>query len=391
MEKKFYWLYITVFINIIGIGMIFPILPLFAKTFNATSLQVGLLTAVLAFIQFLTAPFIGKLSDKYGRKPLLLFSIAINTFAFLVTGLAPNLEVLFLGMALQGLGTAGVLPVALAYVADVTEGHSRSKFISRVTGTFALGFMIGPAFGGILGSSSLQLPYFAAFIVGVLNLIVIHKFLQETLKQPDKGAKLRGGIISIKSLFYGIKGQFGIFFYLLFAWAFFIGHLGLTLPFYIQDVFQYKAFETGILFSITGTTAAVTQWVVLPMIERKFGDLKTIFIGAATLTFFLVLATLANSSFMFILIMLFVVFGSATMRPSINAYLSKKTTTGQGAIMGMAFSFESLGRVVGPLALGFIYLNIDQKAPFYAVSLVMALGIFLYITIERTRQRKMTD
>ena len=105
MERRFYWLYVTVFINIIGIGMIFPILPLFAKTYNASLFQVGLLTSTIAIVQFLTAPFLGKLSDKYGRKPILLFSIAANALSFLVTGSAPFLAFVFVGMIFQGIGT----------------------------------------------------------------------------------------------------------------------------------------------------------------------------------------------------------------------------------------------------------------------------------------------
>ncbi len=388
MEKKFYWLYVTVFINIIGVGMIFPILPLFAKTFNASSFQVGLLTAMLALVQFFTAPFIGKLSDKYGRKPILLFSIAVNTIAFLVTGFSPSLSIIFLGMALQGLGSAGVLPVAIAYVADVTKGHERSTYISRITGTFALGFMIGPVVGGLLGSSFLTLPYMAAAIVGILNLIVIYFFLHETLTTKDKNIALREGLINIKPVFKAMRGEFGILFYLMFAWAFYVAHLGLTIPFYVQEIFSFKAFETGLLFSITGTTAAITQWVILPRIERKLGDLKTIFVGIVILFIFQILAPLAPTASIFIVVMIFSVWGSATMRPSINAYLSKKTTEGQGATMGLAFSFESLGRVMGPIVLGGLIATTNLIFPFYVVVLVLGIGILLFVTIERRRQRR---
>ncbi len=388
MEKKFYWLYVTVFINIIGVGMIFPILPLFAKAFDASSFQVGLLTAVLALVQFFTAPFIGKLSDKYGRKPILMSSIAINTIAFLVTGFSPNLAVIFIGMALQGLGSAGVLPVAIAYIADVTKGHERSTYISRITGTFALGFMIGPIVGGVLGSSSLSLPYFVASAVGLVNLMVIYFFLQETLPSKDQNIALREGLINIKPIFKALRGEFGIFFYLMFAWAFYIAHLGLTIPFYVQDIFSFRAFETGLLFSITGTTAAITQWVILPRIEKKIGDLRTIFLGIFVLFVFQILAPFATTAVVFVIILMFSVWGSSTMRPSINAYLSKKTTQGQGATMGLAFSFESLGRVAGPIVLGGLIATTNLVLPFYVVALVLGIGILLYTTVERKRQRK---
>ena len=368
--------------------MIFPILPLFAKTFNASLFQVGLLTAVLALVQFFTSPFMGKLSDKYGRKPILLFSIAVNTIAFLITGFAPNLFVILIGMALQGLGTAGVLPVALAYIADVTKGHERSRYISRVTGTFALGFMIGPVVGGFLGSTSLMFPYFAAAVVGVINLIVIKTFLHETVKARDHSINLREGLINIKPIFHGLKGEFGVMFYLMFAWAFYIAHLSLTIPFYVQDVFSFKAFETGLLFSITGTTAAITQWVILPRIEKKIGDLKTILLGITILSLFQLLVPFAHNVYLFIVIMVLSVWGSATMRPSINAYLSKKTEKGQGAVMGLLFSFESLGRVVGLIVLGGLVASTNLILPFYIVTFVLGIGIFLFLRVEMKRVSK---
>jgi len=387
MEKRFYWLYVTVFINIIGVGMIFPILPLFAKTFNASSFQVGLLAAILALVQFFTAPFIGKLSDKYGRKPILLISIAINTVAFLITGLAPNLGIIFLGMALQGLGSAGVLPVAIAYIADITKGHERSAYISRITGTFALGFMIGPVVGGTLGNTSLTTPYFAAAVVGVINLLVIYFFLHESIKKKDQQVALRDGLINIKPVFKALKGEFGVMFYLMFAWAFYISHMGLTVPFFLQDIFNFKAFETGLFFSITGTTAAITQWFILPRVEKKIGDLRTIFLGMVILFTFQFLTPFSPTALIFIILMIFSILGSATMRPSINAYLSKKTTTGQGATMGLAFSFESLGRVVGPLVLGGLIATTNLVYPFFVVVLVLGIGIILFVTVERNRQR----
>lgn len=385
MEKRFYWLYITVFINIIGIGMLFPILPLYAKSFNATSFEVGLLTATVALVQFLIAPIMGRLSDRYGRKPILLFSIFANTISFVVTGFAPYLWVVFVGMALQGLGTSGVLPVALAYIADITKGDVRSKYISRVTGTFALGFMIGPVVGGLLGGVSLHFPYYAAAVVGIINLFVIYKFLHETLTQRDKKIELKEGFVNIPLLIKALRGEFGIMFYLMFAWAFYVSHLGLTVAYYVQNQFAFKAFETGLLFSVTGSTAAFTQWVLLPRVEKRLGDLKTILLGASVLFTFQILATMTQNVFVFILLMVLSVWGSATMRPSINSYLSKKTKEGQGTTMGLAFSFESLGRVAGPLALGSIAAATSLLIPFYIVAGVLGIGILLFVLIEMKR------
>lgn len=382
MEKRFYWLYITVFINVIGIGMIFPILPLFAKTYNATLFEVGLLTSTLALVQFLISPLLGKLSDKYGRKPILLSSVGVNALSFLITGSAPSLAFVFLGMVLQGIGTAGVLPAALAYIADITKGHDRSTYISRVTGTFALGFMVGPVVGGILSSISLHFPFFVAFFIGLFNLLIIKTFLQETLTEKDKSIVLRQGLINVKPLFTAAKGEFGILFLLLFAWAVYISNFSLTVPFFTLERFGFQAFHNGLLFSLTGMTAAITQWVILPKIEKRFGDLKTMLYGQIVLIIGLILTPFAPITLLFVGATVFNVFGSSILRPSINSYLSKKTTTGQGSTMGLAFSFESLGRVVGPLVMGGAMTRFGTSLPFFLSAFTLFVGLMFFLKIE---------
>lgn len=382
MERRFYWLYVTVFINIVGIGMIFPILPLFAKEYNATLFEVGLLSATLAFVQFLLSPFMGKLSDKYGRKPILIFSIAANAFSFFVTGLAPNLPVVFLGMIFQGIGTAGVLPAALAYIADITKGHNRSAYISRVTGTFALGFMFGPVVGGLFSSISLQFPFFIAGATGILNLIIIFFFLRETLTTKDHTIVMREGLVNVKPLFKAIKGEFGVLFFLMFVWAIYVTNFSLTIPFFTLEKFGFGALQNGILFSLTGTTAAITQWVILPRLEKKIGDLKTMLYGLIILFIGLFLTPLSPFVALFVGVTIFNVVGSSLLRPSINAYLSKKTTEGQGTTMGLAFSFESLGRVVGPILMGAAMVRFGTGIPFFLSSITVLLGLILFVKVE---------
>lgn len=388
MEKRFYWLYVTVFINIIGVGMIFPILPLFAQHFNATSFEVGLLASTLAIVQFLLAPLMGKFSDRYGRKPVLLFSIGANAFSFLVTGFAPSLAWVFVGMALQGVGTSGVLPAALAYVADVSKGDNRSKYISRVTGTFALGFIVGPAVGGFLGSLALQAPFFVAFGVGLLNLLIIRLFLHETVTERDRTISIREGLINIKPLYLALKGKFGVLFYITLVWGFYVTNFSISIPFYTQGVFGFSALQNGLLFSGTGFTAAFTQWVILAKLEKKVGDLYAILIGIVLLAVGLIAATLVPLLPFFLIFSVAYVIGSSLTRPSINAFLSKQTTEGQGVTMGLAFSFESLGRVIGPIVIGYSIASFGLKAPFFISAFLVLIGLVLFYFIELKRPRK---
>jgi len=388
MEKRFYWLYVTVFINIIGLGMIFPIMPLFAKAHSASSFQVGLLFAVVALTQFLVSPLLGRISDKYGRKPVLIFSIASNTLSFLVTGFAPGLGIIFFGMVLQGIGTAGVLPVALAYIADVTgKSDKRSAYIARVTGTFALGFTVGPVVGGFLGGISLVVPFILATIVGVLNLILILLFLPETLTLRDKSISVKEGLVDIRPLINALKGEFGVIFFLLFTWAFYISNFILTIPLFTQEKFGFGSFQVGMLFSLTGTVSAITQWIILPKIEEKIKDLKTIILGSTLLIIGLLLTPAFPILNLFVALSVLNVIGSSLLRPSLNSYLSKRTTSGQGVIMGLAFSFESLGRAFGPLMLGFVIGQFGTGSSFLVTAAFAMASLILFYKVEYKRIR----
>lgn len=383
MEKRILWLYITVFFNTVAFGMITPILPLFAKHFSASSFEVGMLTAVFALSQFIFSPLTGRLSDRYGRKPILLFSIAFTAFALLIIGLSQSLTLIFIGTALQGIGSAGVLPASLAYIADITKGSERSKFISRVTGTFALGFMIGPVIGGYLGSVSLSTPFLVAGLVAVLNSISIYFFLTETHHKRDTSLAIRHGFLAIKPLITALRGETGVLFFLLFVWALYISNFSITLPFLLEQKFSLGTVQSGLFFSVVGLIAAVTQWVILPFITKRVGDKNTIVAGLIFLLFGQFLVPYASTVGLLYSFFVITVLGSALTRPSTNSLLSKLTKEGQGSTMGLASSFESLGRVIGPLFLGVLISGYGLDAPFWVTSFIILAALLLFLKVER--------
>lgn len=382
MEKRFYWLYVTVFFNILSFGLIFPVLPLFVKNLKATSFDLGLIVATVALMQFLFAPIIGKMSDRYGRKPILLASILITAASCFVLGSATTLLQVYLAMILQGIGNAGVLPAAIAYVADVTKGHDRSKYVSRITGTFALGFMVGPAIGGFLGEESITLPYYAATIVGIFNAVLIWVFLHETHHKRDQKLAIKEGLINIKPLFKVLRGELGVVFMVLFAWSFYIGNFNLATPFFTLEKFNFGAHDIGIFFSSVGLVSGISQWFILPQVEKRLGDLKVIFIGMILLGFGLFLVPFSQSVFFFYAFFLIAILGSSFVRPSVSSYLSKKTMEGQGATMGLASSFESLARVISPLLLGFVMSRYGVSIPFWITSGFVFLIFILFYKTE---------
>lgn len=387
MNKQIFLLYVTVFINILGFGMVFPLFPLFAESFKATALDIGLMAASFSLAQFLVSPLLGRMSDRFGRKPIIVFSIIASAASYLIAAFAFNLEVLYLSRIVHGIASAGIFPIASAYIADVTSKEDRAKYMGKIAGVFSFGFMFGPVIGGFLGSYGFSVAFIAAAIVSVFNLIFILTSLPESVTQKSEKLVLREGLFNFKEVYHGLRGDFGILFFLLFAWAFYIGNFQVAIPLYMQEVFSSSTVQNGIFFSITGTTATIAQWFILPLVVKRIGDLKTILAGIGLMIFGQLFATVWASQTLFYLFFIISIMGSGLNRPTVNAVLSKATHTGQGATMGLAFSFESLGRVVGPLIAGLAIARFGLKFPFWATVVVLIIALVLFYKVEMSRQK----
>lgn len=388
MDKRIPLLYITVFINILGFGMVFPLFPLFAETFKASILDIGLLAAAFSLAQFLTSPLLGRLSDRFGRKPIIAFSIIASMVSFLIAAFAPNLAILYVSRIIHGIASAGIFPIASAYIADITPSEERAKYMGKIAGVFSLGFMFGPVIGGLLGSGGFMLPFLVAAVVSLLNLTFIFAMLPESLTKKAEKVVLREGLFNFAQVYHGLRGDFGILFFMLFAWAFYIGNFQVAIPLYMQQIFSAGTVENGIFFSATGTTATIAQWFLLPLVVKWIGDVKTILLGVGLMIIGQLFATIWASQVLFYAFFVVSIMGSGLTRPTVNAVLSKATHTGQGATMGLAFSFESLGRVIGPLIAGVAISTFGLRFPFMATVLVLTVGLILFWKIETKRSKK---
>lgn len=233
MNKQIFLLYVTVFINILGFGMVFPLFPLFAETFKASALDIGLMAAAFSLAQFLTSPLLGRMSDRFGRKPIIVFSIIASTVSYVIAAFAPSLAILYLSRIIHGIASAGVFPIASAYIADVTSKEDRAKYMGKIAGVFSMGFMFGPVIGGLLGSQGFSVAFIAAAIVSVFNLIFILAMLPESVTKKTEKLVLKEGLFNFKEIYHGLRGDFGVLFFLLFAWAFYIGNFQVAIPLYM--------------------------------------------------------------------------------------------------------------------------------------------------------------
>lgn len=382
MDRRFFWLYLTVFVNIIGFGMIFPILPLFAEKYNASSLQIGLIAATFSMGQFFFSPFFGRLSDRFGRKPIILSSMIISGASYLMLLGADSLPLIFLARFLSGVSSAANFPVASSYIADITTSQNRTEYMGKVSAVFSLGFVVGPVFGGLLGNGGFSSAFLAAAILSFGNLLLTFFFLPESITKKAEKFVLREGLLNVKAIYHGMRGDFSVLFLLLSLWAFYISNFQVAIPLFTQDRFNFGALQNGFFFSLTGMVAAITQWLILPYVVKRIGEIKVIFAGIAFMMLGQILAPLSGSVLVFYLFFVISIFGSGLNRPSVNALLSKGTHEGQGTTMGLAFSFESMGRFVGPLVAGAVIGSFGLSSPFWITAGLLLVGLFVFWKVE---------
>mgnify|MGYP001574393004 CR=1 FL=1 len=387
MKSQFIFLYLAVFITILGFGMVFPLLPFYAQQFGASPSQIGFLAASFSIGQFFAAPIMGRISDRYGRKPVLIGALLGTSIAFILFGMAKSLTWLFISRTLHGICTSGAFPIASAYIGDTTSKEERMKYMARLTAMLSFGFIVGPAAGGLLSEINWSLPFFTASGVAFLNSIFILIFLPESITQKSERLVIKEGFINIKAVLHGFKGEFGTLFFLLSAWAFAISNFQVALPLFAEEKFHYTQFQNSLIFTVTGTVGAVVQWFILPRFSQKFKEISIAASGTLIMALGQFLISISPSARLMIFFASISTMGGSLLRPTINSILSKETKEGQGTTMGLAFSFESLGRVAGPLAAAFLLANFGTQSQFILTSLILVLGFFLILNFLRGNQK----
>lgn len=373
------FIYFATFVNIVGFGMVFPLLPYYAREFQASETLIGLLASSFAVGEFFFAPIWGRLSDRFGRKPVILASLLGISFALGSFAIANNLTWLFIARFLQGVFSAGTFTSASAYVADVTTREERIKGMSKLGASVAAGFIFGPAIGGILSAVSHQLPFFAASALTIVNLVFVQALLKESIKIKEEKLVLKEGFLNIKAMYHGLRGELGTLFILFFLWSYTLSNNQVAIPLYGAEVLLISAAAIGIFFSLQGFTSASVQWFMLAKISGKLGEHHTAVVGLAVMALSLFLMPLLAMPYLLAGLMMVFSFGSAITRPTVQTLISKKTHEGQGTTMGIAASFESLGRIIGPILGGYVFYNFGYKSAFLMVVAFIAVMLFYVI------------
>jgi len=415
-------IFITVFIDLVGFGIVIPVLPFYVEgtQFNAGPHMVGLLFMSYSVMQLIFTPILGRMSDKYGRRPVLFFSLLGTSLGFFVLGFATTLWMLFAGRIIDGI-TGGNISTAQAYIADVTTEENRAKGMGLIGAAFGLGFIFGPAIGGVMSKWDINLgplhipgisvPLIFAGCLALFTAILLYFVLPETVT-PDHPARVSAATGRWSQLLKAMRQSrlaFVLGIYFLFVTAFSI--MTTSFGLFVLFRFGFDAHDTGWIFAFVGVVGAVVQGGLIGRLVKAFGEMPLVIAGALLFTASLVLIPLTGPRTGTItLLALGAVFaiGNGLATPSLNSLASKSAGAGeQGGVLGITQSVASLARAVGPLiSAALIYsatvsMGQDGKphnmsdysvaANFWAAAVIMFIAFLLAAYFARSRASEYRD
>jgi DHA1 family tetracycline resistance protein-like MFS transporter len=402
LTKPLIIIFVTIFIDLVGFGVAIPVLPDYAKNeFDASPFVIGWLIASYSIMQFISTPFLGQLSDKYGRRPVLFFSLLGTSVAALITGLSNSLWLLFVGRIFDG-ATGGNISTAQAYIADITTRENRAKGMGLIGAAFGLGFVFGPAIGGILSKFGTHAPFFFVSGLALTNAILLYFILPESRKfGEDEASAARKGRLT--ELFESLKDRnFGIITMLYFLTIVAFSIMTTVFVQYTMFRFGYNAEQNGYLFAYIGVLAILLQGGAFARLVEKFGESWLVVAGCFLLTasFFAVpfVGPAAGGLTALLVGIAFFSIGNSLSSPALTSLASKEThEAAQGKALGILQSAASLARAIGPALSAFLLYsaaapdNISDATlyrTFWTAAAIMLIAFLISFYFVRSEKNK---
>ena len=330
MSRQLFVIFITLFVNLVGFGIIIPLLPFYAQTFGASPLAIGLLFASFSVSQLVASPILGDLSDRWGRRPVLIFSLLGTVVSFVMLASAHSLAMLFAARIVDGL-SGGNITTARAYIADITSEENRARAFGILGAAFGLGFIVGPALGGLFSHISYTAPIWAAAVITVVATVLAYVWLPETVHRAHAG-----GGSGWRSIDFVYWTAFAVY--------------QTTFALFGARRFGFDAAQTGYLLSAFGFFGVLSQGLVVGWIVGAIGEKRTLSIGFACAAIGWGGSAFTHSVPMFIAMLLPGALGVGLCSATLSALISKAAGPHeQGRVQGAAGALESLGRTLGPV------------------------------------------
>ena len=365
-------IFVTVFIDLLGFGIIIPLLPFYAESFGATALTVGLLSTSFSLMQFVFSPIWGRLSDRIGRKPIILLGLLGSGVSYLMLATATSLPMVFAARIVGGIAGANI-PTAQAYIADITTPENRAKGMGLLGAAFGLGFIFGPALGGLLSRISPAAPMWCGSALCFANFAAAWFLLPESRVAGHASAAVgrieafrravgRPAILLLLVLYFIVTAAFSGF--------------EATFALFSERRFGFTGATIGFLFAFVGVVLALVQGVLVGRVVKRVGEARLIPAAILVIAVGLGLVPLAWTVPMLMLAIGVIAVGMGLNSPSLSSMLSRLSDANdQGGILGLASSLSSLGRVVGPAWGGFLFDHFGMSMPYVSGATIMLMAL----------------
>ena len=374
-------LMLNIFLTFSGVGLVIPIMPTYLKTFGAAGQALGFIIALMSFAQFIFSPVAGNLSDRHGRKNLIIFGLVVNGLSQIGMGLSTELWMLYLCRFFTGVGSAFIIPPVMAYVADITTKGERGKAMGWIGAAISLGFMIGPGIGGFLSNVSLHFPFYfaggATIVAAILSFFILPSVKPVVQALASKGDNL------FKQMVLSFKTSYFVLLLVVFVFSFGISNFQSTLTMFLTYKFNYTPSDIAIVMTLGGFVGVIIQGFAIERLFNLFGEMKIIL-------FSLLMAAISLYGLLFvsefyIILLVATIFATATtlIRPAVNTLISKTAGKEQGYAAGMNNAYMSLGNMIGPALAGTLF-DWHMNIPFTFGALIL-LGCF-FLTFIWTKK-----
>ncbi|SYX83469.1 MFS transporter [Paenibacillus alvei] len=374
-------LMVNMFIAMVGMGLIIPIMPKYVTAFGATGQAMGYLVAAFGLTQFLFSPIAGELSDKYGRKLLIVTGIGLFTVSQVLFGMAEHMWMLYVSRLLGGMSAALMTPPMMAYVADITTEEKRGKGLGMLMASMTLGVVIGPGIGGMLAEYGIRVPFYAAAALAGLSTVVSLLFLPESLSVEERMAarsntKKKENLL--RQMAASAKAPYFMLLVLVFALTFGLQNFEAIFGLYVDVKYGFTPKDISLMITLGAIIGVICQAVLIERLLRIFGEKKILLtmFGLSAISMILLLFV-SNYFLIFFVTMLFFV-ATSIVRPAINTLLSKMAGKEQGFVAGMNNAYMSLGNIIGPAIAGILFdVHVQIPYAFGAIVLLASAGMLI--------------
>lgn len=373
------------FLICLGMSLIFPVMPFIKKEYHFSAFDMGVMSSLFAFVQFIASPIVGRISDKTGRKPMLVWGLLVFSIAEFVFALSQRLWLFDLSRAVDGLSAAMFVPTSMALAADLTSVKDRAKVIGWLSAAFSGGLILGPGLGGILANISYKFPFWVAGILGIISTVVavilLPKDSDERFKSSTKNpedALLEGGWAQVKSLLTPVMTML---FLMIFIMAFGLAGFESIYSLYVNEVHHFNLQSIALVLTLNGIISLILQVFLFDRMVQWWGEVRVIrycFFASAIGTAFVIY----DHSHWQLIVATLVVFEAFDMlRPAITTLLTKMSKNNQGLLNGVNMSLTSVGNIIGPLISGAL-LDINYQYPYWIVIVFLAISFIITVGLE---------